>query len=104
MALPCSQNDSLDLKEIVDEFVDDDEAEMIAALEIWAKVLPKRKRNKARREADIIAAVDQKRDLVKKELEELDEDEELVLTDAGCDNHACDPNKHVLGFRMRPSK
>ena len=52
----------------------------------------------------MVAAIDAKRDLVKQELDELDDDEELVLMDTGCGNHACDPEKHFLGFRMRPSK
>ena len=38
-----------------------------------------------------------------RELEELDDDEELVLMHTGCGNQACDDEKHFLQFEMEPS-
>ena len=79
---------------------------MIAALEGWAKVKHGRgaaKRRSKKAQNEWILAVDAKRKLVEKELEDLDEDEELVLMDSGCGNHACHPKKHFKKFMMRPS-
>ena len=79
---------------------------MIAALEGWATVKPGRgatKRKAKKVQSEWILAIEAKRKLVEKELEDLDDDEELVLVDSGCGNHACHPEKHFKRFRMRPS-
>ena len=88
------------------DLVNDAEREVIAVLEGWATV--KHGRGAAKRKAkkvqhEWILAIEAKRKLVEKELEDLDDDEELVLVDSGCGNHACHPEKHFKKFRMRPS-
>ena len=113
-ALPCAapslpaNAQSESLQDIVKYLVDDEEREMIASLENWAKVVPSKKVRNARAKAgaamaELIAAVEEKKKLVTRELEELEDDEELVLMDTGCGNHACDDEKHFLDFEMRPS-
>ena len=94
------------LANLVEELVDEEEREMIATLQGWAKV--KQGRGAARRKTkkahqDWLMAVSEKRKLIEEELEDLDEDEELVLMDSGCGNHACHPTKHFKKFRMRSS-
>ena len=103
----ASNTDSLN--DIFADLIDEEENELLAQLSTWAKVKPSRlsaRRNakkNAKAHQDWLLAVEEKKQLVTQELEDLDDDEELVLVDSGCGNHACNPKKHFKRFKMRPS-
>ena len=91
------------------ELIDEEEKELAATLGTWAKVKPSKNSTKRRVKKDAkerqewLLAVEEKRKIIAAELENLADDEELVLVDSGCGNHACHPKKHFKGFDVRPS-
>ena len=91
------------------DLIDEEEKTLVASLGEWAKVLPKRKQTRKaaqkseREHNEWLLAVEEKKKLVSSELQDLGPDEELVLVDSGCGNHACHPTRHFRQFQMRPS-
>ena len=89
-------------QELIDNMVDEEEREMIQALEGWAKVKSPKKSKKEKKKW--IANVEMNAATLRAEVTDLEEDEELVLVDSGCGNHAAHKKKHFKGVAVTPSK
>ena len=105
------------LVQLLNNDIDEEDGKLIAALEKeslleelseWAKVRRGKKKNGkfdlSKASNIFLSEVQKKSSILDDMRKDLEDDEELVLMDSGCGDHASNPENHFLQYKTRSSK
>ena len=98
---PVKTNNAFDA--LLEEHISDEDREMIAALEQWAVVKPKKKVKNDVIQKRWLAKVTKDIQTLEKAEVPLEDDEYLCLVDSGCSKHSSNPELHFPGVPVEES-